>query len=197
MSTRAIRGAVIRRGAVSDAGALAAFAARTFADAFGADTGVDDLQAHVAATYRPDLQARELADPTVVTLLALHETRIVAYAQVRLNHAPPACVTLPATVELQRFYADRAVRGTSLTTQLMERALDAARELGGRHVWLGVWERNVRAMAFYRKAGFAEIGFTHYVVGADRQTDRVFLTALPPRTAATVAPHEPRRTEPA
>jgi len=187
---------VIRRGAVGDAPGLAAFAARTFAEAFGDYTGADDMQAHLAATYRPDLQARELADPTVITLLALQDARIVAYAQVRRNETPPACVTLPAAVELQRFYADRSVRGTSLTTRLMEHALAAARELGGQHAWLGVWERNTRAMAFYRKSGFDEIGFTHYVVGADRQTDRVFLASLSPLDLTEAAhSREPNRTE--
>ena len=187
---------VIRRGAVGDAPGLAAFAARTFAEAFGDYTGADDMQAHLAATYRPDLQARELADPTVITLLALQDARIVAYAQVRRNETPPACVTLPAAVELQRFYADRSVRGTSLTRRLMEHALAAARELGGQHAWLGVWERNTRAMAFYRKSGFDEIGFTHYVVGADRQTDRVFLASLSPLDLTEAAhSREPNRTE--
>ena len=171
---------MIRRGVASDAAALAAFAARTFAQAFGDVTSAEDLQAHLAATYRSDLQARELADPAVITLLALRDTRIVAYAQVRRNAMAPACVTLPDAVELQRFYADRSVQGTGLPMRLMRRALDAARELGGRYAWLGVWERNARAMAFYRKAGFDEIGVTHYMVGSDRQTDRVFLAPLSP-----------------
>lgn len=186
----------IRRGTVSDAAGLAAFAARTFAEAFGDETGPDDMQAHLAATYRPDLQARELADPAVITLLALQDSRIVAYAQVRRNETPPACITLPAAVELQRFYADRSLRGTGLSMRLMQHALDAARELGGRYAWLGVWERNARAMAFYRKAGFDEIGFTHYLVGADRQTDRVFLASLsPPDPVDAARLRQPGRTE--
>ena len=196
MSTRAVPEVVIRRGVASDAAALAAFAARTFAEACGDDTSTDDLRAHVAATYRADLQAHELADPTVVTLLALHDARIVAYAQVRLNEAPPSCVAMSDAVELQRFYADRSVRGTGLTLRLMEHALDAARELGGRYAWLGVWERNARAMAFYRKAGFDEIGFTHYAVGSDRQTDRVFIAELTPQDSVNAThSREPSQTE--
>ena len=180
MAIPATHRVVIRRGVVGDAAGLAAFAARTFAEAFGDATSADDLQAHAAATFQTDLQARELADPTVTTLLALQGARIVAFAQVRQNAAPPTCVTLSNTVELQRFYADRSVRGTGLTSRLMELALDAARKLGGRYAWLGVWERNARAVAFYRKSGFDEIGSTHYVVGSDRQTDRVFLASLSP-----------------
>jgi ribosomal protein S18 acetylase RimI-like enzyme len=196
LSSLAVPEELIRRGLVSDAAALAAFAARTFAEAFGDETGADDLRAHLAATYRPDLQARELADPTVITLLALQDARIVAYAQVRLNPTAPGCVTLPDAVEVQRFYAERAVHGTGLTTRLLRHALDAARELGGRYAWLGVWERNARAMAFYRKAGFVEIGSTKYVVGSDRQTDCVFLASLAPLGTTDAAPRRARcRTE--
>ena len=185
---------MIRRGVASDAAALATFATRTFAEAFGDFTANADMQEHLAATYRPDLQARELADPAVVTLLALQDERIVAFAQVRRNANAPACVTLPDAVELQRLYADRSVHGTGLSMRLMQRALDAARELGGRYAWLGVWERNDRAMAFYRKAGFEDIGSTHYVVGSDRQIDRVFLASLSPldtkkAVRSPVSPH--------
>ncbi len=196
MSTPASPDVVIRRGRVSDAEQLATFAASTFQEAFRDGTGADDMQAHLAATYRPDLQARELADPAVITWLAVRGARIVAYAQVRRPAVAPACVVQPDAVEVQRFYADRSVRGTGLALRLMEHALDAARELGGRYAWLGVWERNERAMAFYRKAGFTEIGSTYYVVGADRQTDLVFLTSLSPRDPATARTSTPCSKEP-
>jgi diamine N-acetyltransferase len=188
LSTPLSPDAIIRRGLVNDAAALAAFAASTFVEAFGDATGADDMRAHLAATYRPDLQARELADPMVTTWLAIQDARIVAYAQVRRAGTAPACVLAPDAVEVQRFYADRSVRGTGLALRLMQHALDAARELGGRHAWLGVWERNERAMAFYRKAGFAEIGSTYYMVGSDRQTDRVFLASLSPTDPAATYP---------
>ncbi len=188
MSTPASPDVVIRRGLVSDAEQLATFAASTFLEAFRDGTGADDMQAHLASTYRPDIQARELADPTVITWLAVQGARIVAYAQVRRTAVSPPCVVQPDALEVQRFYVDRSVRGTGLALLLMEHALDAARELGGRHAWLGVWERNERAMAFYRKAGFAEIGSTYYVVGADRQTDLVFLTSLSPRDSTVAHP---------
>jgi diamine N-acetyltransferase len=197
-STLAARAVLIRHAVIGDAEALAAFAARVFAEAYGDATGADDLQAHLAATYRPDLQARELADPACVTLLALLEERIVAYAQVRRNPLAPDCVARPDAIELQRFYAERAVHGTGLAAQLLRSALDAAVELGGRYAWLGVWERNARALAFYRKAGFVAVGLTQYVVGTDRQTDHVLLASLaPPGTPESAQWRERLRTEPA
>lgn len=54
----------------------------------------------------------------------------------------------------------------------------AALELGGRHLWLGVWERNPRAIAFYVKQGFTKVGSHDFIVGSDRQTDWVFTSPL-------------------
>lgn len=164
-----------RRGLVADAPALARFAADTFVEAFGAVTAPDDLTAHLANTYGPALQAAELADPGMITLLALRDGAIVAYAQVRRNADAPAGIDARDTIEVSRFYADRSVRGSGVPHALMQQALQAAIDLGGRHAWLGVWERNPRAIAFYRKLGFAPVGRKVYIVGSDHQTDHVML----------------------
>jgi diamine N-acetyltransferase len=174
----------IRRGAVSDAPALAAFAARTFAEAFGADNRPEDMQAHLASSYGIPQQTRELANPDVITLLAHQGETLVAYAQVR-RHTPPPCVTHERTIELQRFYVDRSAHGSGIAQMLMSAVHEAARELGGLHIWLSVWERNPRAIAFYTKVGFVDVGSTDFYVGPDRQTDRV-LVAVVSQTADSV-----------
>jgi ribosomal protein S18 acetylase RimI-like enzyme len=172
-----------RRAARRDAAPLAALAARTFADTFGADNTPEDLRAHLASAYGEALQAREIADPAFRTLLACQGDALVGFAQVR-RQAFPACVVAPRPVELYRFYLDRAFHGTGTAQPLMREACDAARELGGLHLWLGVWERNPRAVAFYRKAGFVRVGSHEFVVGRDVQTDWGFLQALPDADSA-------------
>ena len=168
---------IVRRGITADAPALAQFAARTFADTFAADNRPEDLHAHLASSYSVRQQTAELADPDVVTLLAHHDGVLVAYAQVR-RRQPPPCVTQGQAVELHRFYVDRAAHGRGVARQLMLAVHDAARALGGRHLWLGVWERNPRAIAFYAKSGFVHVGSHDFFVGADRQTDRVFVVPV-------------------
>jgi ribosomal protein S18 acetylase RimI-like enzyme len=54
----------------------------------------------------------------------------------------------------------------------------AAREFGGQQLWLSVWERNPRALSFYKKEAFVDVGSTDFYVGSDRQTDRVMLAGL-------------------
>jgi len=168
---------VVRRGVAADASALAGFAARTFADTFAGDNRPEDLQAHLASSYGVRQQTTELADPTVITLLAYRDGVLAAYAQVRRKQPPP-CVTQGQAVELHRFYVDRAAHGRGVAGQLMLAAHNAARDLGGRHLWLGVWERNPRAIAFYAKSGFVQVGSHDFFVGADRQTDQVLIAPV-------------------
>jgi ribosomal protein S18 acetylase RimI-like enzyme len=81
-------------------------------------------------------------------------------------------------VELRRFYVDRSYQGRGVAQVLMRAAEDAARQLGGRTFWLGVWERNLRAIAFYAKCGFVDTGTQVFVLGSDVQTDRVMAKPL-------------------
>ena len=60
----------------------------------------------------------------------------------------------------------------------MAETLARARALGRRTIYLAVWERNARAIAFYRKAGFRDVGSQPFQLGADVQNDRVMVRGL-------------------
>lgn len=174
--------ATIRPGSVADAAELAAFAARTFEETYAAGNNADDLRAHLANSYGLAQQAAELADPLVSTILARVNEELVAYAQVRQN-TPPLCVTHAAAVELHRLYVDQRAHGSGLASRLIQAVRRAAAEMQGRHVWLSVWERNPRAIAFYKKEKFADVGSTFYMVGPDKQVDRVLVASVHPRSS--------------
>ncbi len=167
----------IRRAVSADAAALAELAARTFAQTFAADNSPENLDAHLRSAYGVAQQSAELADPDVLTLLACRHENLIGYAQVRRKPAP-SCVVEQHAIELHRFYLASSAQGTGVAAPLMLAARAAAQELGGHQLWLGVWERNPRAIAFYVKSGFAKVGSHDFVVGNDRQTDWVFISRL-------------------
>ena len=175
----------IRRAALSDASALAELAARTFAETFAADNTAEDLDAHLHEAYGVAQQTAEIEDREVVTLLAFRGPELVGYAQVR-RQSVPSCVVVQRPIELHRFYLAASAQGTELAAQLMLAARAAAQDLGGLHMWLGVWERNPRAIAFYRKTGFELVGSHIFMVGSDAQTDLVLVAALSDRGADVV-----------
>ncbi len=163
---------IIRRGTRADAARLADIGARTFSETFAADNRPEDMAVHLATTFGVAQQTAELDDAGYVTLFAEIDGSAAGFAQVR-RHAAPACVEGPAPIEVHRFYVERAWHGRGVAAALMASCLAVVREMDGRTAWLSVWERNPRALAFYRKQGFAQVGTTDFWVGPDRQTDHV------------------------
>ena len=168
----------IRPASIADASRLAVFAERVFRETFGPDNRPDDMDAYVAESYGPEVQAGEIGDSRVGTLLVEAGGELVGFAQLRAA-AAPGCVTGPAPIELWRFYVDRAWQGSGLAGHLMRAVEHAATRRGGGTLWLAVWERNPRAMAFYRKCGFENVGEQAFVLGRDHQRDRVLARPLP------------------
>jgi diamine N-acetyltransferase len=174
----------IRLAGPDDAAAVGAFGERSFRETFGPDNSPDDMDAYCAATYALERQRAELASPERITILVHVNGVLAGYAQLREGPAP-ACVTGTDPIELLRFYVDRSWHGQGIAAALMEQALAHARR-GGRHtVFLAVWERNPRAIAFYRRQGFREVGSQPFQLGQDVQTDRVMV-----RDLAHLAPGE-------
>jgi GNAT superfamily N-acetyltransferase len=167
----------IRLGTPADGDRLADLAARTFRDTFTEGSPPEDMALHLATTYGSLQQGRELADPHIVTLVAESSGELIAYAQLR-NHPPPACVTGSAPIELWRFYVLRDWHGRGLAQKLMQRVDEEARRAGAQTLWLGVWEHNDRAKAFYRKCNFVDVGSHVFMVGHDGQTDRIMVRPL-------------------
>lgn len=174
----------IRLAVPEDAAPLAALAERTFRDTFAAANTPEDMNAHIAQSYSPAHQARELIDPAYTTLVSVSPTgELTAYAQLR-DCAAPACVTGPAPLELGRFFVAAAHHGKGLAHELMTAVLEAAVRRGAATLWLGVWEHNPRAQAFYRKFGFVDVGAHTFFLGSDPQTDRLMARSLVDGSAA-------------
>ena len=169
---------MIRAGAATDATALAELAARTFCETFAADNRAEDLALHIAHAYGTSQQRSELVDPNIATLLVEVDGQMAGYAQLRFGLAP-TCVTGEAPVELWRFYIAQVWHGRGVAHALMRRVESEAYRRGGRTMWLGVWERNERAKAFYHKNGFTDVGSHVFTVGTDAQTDRILVRSLP------------------
>ncbi len=161
---------LIRRATAHDAAALAALAERTFRDTFAAQNSAQNMDQHCRTHYGADIQASEIARGDHVTLVVETAGALIAYAQLRLV-AAPTCVQGERPGEIQRFYVDRPWHGQGIAHALMAACLQALNEQACDTVWLGVWEHNPRAIAFYRRHGFNEVGEHCFALGDDPQRD--------------------------
>ena len=166
---------VIRPATPADARALSAFGAATFRDAFGDANRPDDMARYLADSFSPSRQAAEIADPTGLVLLAEDTpvdggAELIGYAHL-VGGPPSPGVVGAAPLELKRFYVARAWHGRGVAQRLLDAVLDGARARGAGTLWLGVWERNPRAVAFYEKHGFRRVGEHTFRLGDDAQVD--------------------------
>ena len=175
----------IRNARLSEAALLAEFGARTFSESFAPQNAPENMSAYLAEAFNPRRQAQELADPAGVFLLAEIDGELAGYAH--MHAGPPDIETYESAatawlyarpIELVRIYADSAWIGKGVGPALMQACLDEARQRGCDLLWLGVWERNPRAQAFYQKWGFEKIGAHTFRLGDDLQTDWIMARLL-------------------
>jgi ribosomal protein S18 acetylase RimI-like enzyme len=167
----------IRYAAPEDAGALADFAARNFREAYESQMPWDDVQAYCESAFSIARQGAEISERSIVTLLAEVNATLAGFAQLRSGHAP-ACVESNHSIELWRFYVAARWQGQGIAQKLMTRAEEMAQDRGADALWLGVWEHNARAQAFYGKCGFVKVGTLPFTLGRELQTDLVMVRTL-------------------
>jgi ribosomal protein S18 acetylase RimI-like enzyme len=167
----------IRTARPEDAKALALVAEATFRAAFGAMNAPGDMDRHCRDSFGERIQAAEIADPGRETLVVEHDRRLIGYAQLRWGE-PPACIRAHRPAEIQRIYVVEGWHGLGVAQALMAACLDAIRRRGSDAAWLGVWEHNPRAIAFYRKFGFVEAGEHVFPLGGDPQRDVVMVKSI-------------------
>jgi diamine N-acetyltransferase len=173
---------LVRAATVADAPRLSRLGATMFRETFERENTPEDMARYLAEAFTPDRQAAEITDPVGTVLVAQRggesgDTQLVGYVHL-VSGPAPAAVLGPAPLELKRLYVARAWHGQGVAQALMDAALDAARARGAQTMWLGVWERNPRAMGFYRKYGFTRVGEHTFMLGADAQTDWVLARPL-------------------
>ena len=167
----------IRHGTLADADLLSEFGALTFTETFAADNSPENLAAYLATSFNVAQQTVELEDPSSTFLIAEVDGRAAGYAMLHEGE-PEKDVKGANPIELVRLYVSRDWLGRGIGEQLMRACIDEARQTGHETIWLGVWERNARAQAFYRKWNFRPVGEHVFELGSDLQRDIVMERTL-------------------
>jgi ribosomal protein S18 acetylase RimI-like enzyme len=166
----------IRIASDGDGPLLAELGATTFTETFANDNSPEDMAAYLAEAFNVGRLREELADPDATFFIAEVDDVAAGYAKLRAGETTEVEGETP--IELVRLYVLRDWLGRGVGPALMEACLEHARRAGHRTIWLGVWERNWRAQAFYRKWGFVEAGDHVFQVGSDAQRDLLMVRAV-------------------
>lgn len=159
-----------RIASVEDAPLIVEMSRRTFYDTFARFNTEENMRIFQEEQFPRDKQLAEIGAPGRWFLLAYEGDEAVGYASLR-EAEPPQGLQGERAIEIVQLYSEQKMIGKGVGAALMQACLDLAGQRGMDWVWLGVWEHNQRAIAFYRKWGFERFGEHVFLVGLDAQTD--------------------------
>jgi ribosomal protein S18 acetylase RimI-like enzyme len=160
----------IREAGPADAEFVADMARRTFIDSFAHHNSEENMRIFLEEQNPKERQMAEVGAAGRHFLIAYFGEEPAGYVSLRIVH-PPKELQGEKAIEIVQIYSEKKLIGKGVGAALMQAALELAQQKGFDWVWLGVWEHNHRAQAFYRKWGFERFGDHVFFVGLDAQTD--------------------------
>jgi GNAT superfamily N-acetyltransferase len=154
-----------------DAATIADISRRTFMDTFAPHNTPENMDLFMSTQFTRKQLINQVGAPGNTFLLARLDGEPVGYARLFEGKELPQGIAGSTAIEIARIYAEQHVIGKGVGKALMQAAIDLARQKGKDWIWLGVWEHNHRAIAFYEKMGFAIFDRHIFLLGQDVQYD--------------------------
>ncbi len=152
-------------------------AEETFVDTFASQNEPDNIASYTSKTFSLEQVASELSN--MHSEFYFMETRSGIAGYLKLNQELAQTERdLENAIEVERIYVRREHQGTGVGKALMLKAIQLARKKSADWLWLGVWDQNEKAIAFYEKAGFVEFGHHDFFLGNEKQRDLMMRLCL-------------------
>ena len=167
----------IRYATTDDAELIADLSRKTFYETFAYVNTKENMDKFMNEQFSREKLMKEVTEPGNTVLLAFDGDAAVGYATMREGEKFPD-FNDKDSIEIARIYAVNTYIGTGVGQQLMRQCIFVAKELKKEIIWLGVWEKNSRAIAFYTKWGFEKFNEHDFLLGDDVQKDWLLMKKL-------------------
>jgi len=161
---------IIREATVNDARLIADISHQTFYETFAAHNSKEDMDKFLYQQFTKGKLIMEVGAKGNIFLLAYDGNETAGYAKIRDERVPLSMGNVNA-MEIARIYAVTSKIGKGVGSLLMKSCIDIAKQKNKQWVWLGVWEKNQRAIDFYKRWGFEKFDETDFLLGDDIQRD--------------------------
>ncbi len=161
---------IVRYATNKDATLIADISRQTFYETFAADNRKEDMDKFLTEQFTKGKLMMEVGSLENVFLLAYNGNEVAGYAKLR-EAKQPEKLNNAKTLEIARIYAMPDMIGKGVGNLLMQTSISIAKEKGKEIIWLGVWEKNIRAIDFYKKWGFEKFDVSDFLLGDEVQCD--------------------------
>lgn len=164
----------IRYATKNDAELLSKIGGKTFWDTYHEESILDEdyIKAHIEKTFNVEQMILELDDEKIIYLIAENDSQDVGYVRL-LNSSWRDEISGNNPIEISRIYLRKKCLGQKLGVNLIERCFEEAKKFNCDVIWLSVWKYNERAITFYKKFDFKNVGEHIFDLAGSPQIDYV------------------------
>ncbi|PKF60804.1 GNAT family N-acetyltransferase [Psychromonas sp. psych-6C06] len=163
----------IKRCTVSQLNLLREVSIETYRDTFAESNSEQFMQQYLSDALNEKKLSAELNNINSEFYFIHFEDQVAGFLKVNVGEGQTDDVE-PNSLEVERFYIRQAFLRKGLGKVLMQFACELTKQHDKNSLWLGVWEGNYSALAFYKAQGFYQIGEHPFDMGGDIQTDLLF-----------------------
>jgi ribosomal protein S18 acetylase RimI-like enzyme len=160
----------IRKVLLQDIDSLQHIGRQTFYETFANENTPEDIQRYLDESFSNEKLTEELSNSNSEFYFASDNKNVIGYLKLNLGEAQTELKDRNA-IEIERIYVLKEYHGQQVGQLLFDAALQIAKQKKANYLWLGVWEKNTRAIHFYHKNGFVEFDKHLFKLGKDEQTD--------------------------
>ncbi len=142
----------------------------TFLDTFSDINTEQNMKKYLNESFSIEQLNDELSNEFSQFYFAKLDDEVIGYMKLNTGQAQKENPNENA-LEIERIYVLKGFHGKKVGQQLYNKAIEIAKEVAVDYVWLGVWEKNFRAIAFYTKNGFVQFDTHEFILGDDIQID--------------------------
>ena len=161
---------IIKKLTLADADQLQKISIQTFKEAFSSGNTEENMKEYIDEAFSISRLASELEDENSKFYFAILNLEKVGYIKINTGQAQTELKEDQA-LEIERIYVLKDFYGKNVAQALYAKAMQVAKDIKAKYVWLGVWEENQRAIHFYEKNGFVEFDRHIFKLGDDEQKD--------------------------
>ena len=146
----------------------------TFHDTFKDQNSPENMREYLERAFHAAQLEKELANCSSQFYFIYFHEELAGYLKVNMNDAQSENLGEEA-IEIERIYVKKPYQKHGLGKHLLNKAIEIAIEQNKRKIWLGVWEKNDNAIAFYKRMGFVQQGSHSFYMGDEKQTDYIMV----------------------
>ncbi|RVT67772.1 GNAT family N-acetyltransferase [Niallia taxi] len=167
----------IKKCMIEDVNMLQEISYETFNETFKDQNSPENMASYLEKAFTIEQLKTELKNPSSQFFFVFVHNEIAGYLKVNTDNAQSEAIGADS-LEVERIYVKSKYQKLGLGQQLFNKAIDVSYELNKKKIWLGVWEKNENAIAFYKRNGFVQTGAHSFYMGEEEQIDFIMTKTI-------------------